>query len=406
MVARQGGDVMAGLKPYPSDMIEEFGATGSNQSGMRDRNERLVLSILRRQGAQPKAEIARKTGLSAQTVSVIMRALEADGLLQKGEKMRGKVGQPSVPMGLAPEGAYFLGMKIGRRSAEMILVNFIGEEIAHVTEDYPYPTPDGALKFARLAAAKVCAALPTGRRDRIAGMGIACPFFLWEWAAMIGVDPAKMAAWKGFDLRAEVEALFDFPVYLGNDATSACGAELVFGEGDHPSDFLYLYIGYFVGGGVAMHGSLYTGRGGNAGAVGPFLVPTAAGLKQIVDVASLIGLERRVAALGDATQMMRQQEAWDLPEDLVEDWLAEAAPALAHLIVGAVSIIDFPAVLIDGNMPATLRDQVIARVTRELEDMGAVGLTTPDIRPGTLGPRARPLGAASLPLSKRFMLEA
>ncbi len=67
-------------------------ARGSNQSGMRAYNERLVLSLIRRSGPTSKAEIARLTGLSAQTVSVIMRALEADGLLKKGARVRGRVG--------------------------------------------------------------------------------------------------------------------------------------------------------------------------------------------------------------------------------------------------------------------------------------------------------------------------
>src|SRR5210317_2074400 len=109
-----------------TEIQEYFQDQGSNQSGMRERNERLVLTILRRQGALPKAEIARITGLSAQTVSVIMRALEKDGLLERGEKVRGKVGQPSVPMRLAPEGALFFGLKVGRRSTELVLVNFNG----------------------------------------------------------------------------------------------------------------------------------------------------------------------------------------------------------------------------------------------------------------------------------------
>ena len=56
-------------------------ARGTNQSGMRLYNERLVLSLIRRHGSLPKAEIARLTGLSAQTVSVIIRQLESDGLL-------------------------------------------------------------------------------------------------------------------------------------------------------------------------------------------------------------------------------------------------------------------------------------------------------------------------------------
>ena len=58
---------------------------GSNQTRVRAYNERLLLSLVRRHGSQPKAEIARRTGLSAQTVSVIMRALEKDGLLLRGD---------------------------------------------------------------------------------------------------------------------------------------------------------------------------------------------------------------------------------------------------------------------------------------------------------------------------------
>ena len=74
---------------------------GSNQAGMRAYNERLVLSLVRRQGGLAKAEIARSTGLSAQTVSVIMRGLEEDGLLARGTPIKGRVGQPSVPMHLS-----------------------------------------------------------------------------------------------------------------------------------------------------------------------------------------------------------------------------------------------------------------------------------------------------------------
>ena len=99
---------------------------GTNQSGMRDHNERLVLSLVRRHGALAKSDIARMTGLSAQTVSVIMRGLEQDGLLERGEPVRGRVGQPSVPMSLAAEGAFFFGLKVGRRSADLVLTDFRG----------------------------------------------------------------------------------------------------------------------------------------------------------------------------------------------------------------------------------------------------------------------------------------
>lgn len=392
-----------------TDNNKKFESSGANHIRMREQNERLVLTILRRQGALPKADIARKTGLSAQTVSVIMRALEQDGLLQKGEKIRGKVGQPSVPMRLAPRGAFFFGLKLGRRSAELTLVNFIGEELAQIKETYDYPTPQGTLAFVQAAVAELTQKLAAEDRDRIAGLGIATPYFLWEWASVIKIDPQKMATWKGFDLQAEAAALFDFPVYLGNDATSACGAELTFGTSQLPPEFLYIYIGYFVGGGVVLNGALYAGRSGNAGAVGPFpILSRSAEATQLVDKASLIGLEKLLSQhKGDEGFSSQSEHDWPPVEHkVVQTWLDEAVPSLAQMIVGACSIIDFPSILIDGNVPDALRDVIVARVADELNQLPLSGLARPEVAAGTLGPRARPLGAASLPLSKRFMLEA
>jgi len=51
---------------------------GSNQGGMRQFNERVVLQAIRLQGSCPKAEIARLTHLTAQTVQIIIARLEAD----------------------------------------------------------------------------------------------------------------------------------------------------------------------------------------------------------------------------------------------------------------------------------------------------------------------------------------
>src|SRR5262245_17925430 len=99
---------------------------GTHQPGLRAYHARLLLSLIRRHGSLPKAEIARLTGLSAQTVSVIVRRLEADGLLSKEKPQRGKVGQPLVPFSLNPEGAYFIGLKIGRRSGDLVLLDLAG----------------------------------------------------------------------------------------------------------------------------------------------------------------------------------------------------------------------------------------------------------------------------------------
>ena len=124
---------------------------------MRAHNERLVLSLVRQHGALSKSDIARVTGLSNQTVSVIMRSLENEGLLLRGEPVRGRIGQPSVPMSLAADGAFFLGLKIGRRSADLMLVDFLGTVRATRRQVYRYPTPTNVTAFVSAAIASSAA---------------------------------------------------------------------------------------------------------------------------------------------------------------------------------------------------------------------------------------------------------
>ena len=89
----------------PSDHRPSGLRRGTNQTGVRLYNERLVLSLIRQHHSLPQANLARLTGLSPPTVSEIVRRLEADGLLRKEAPQRGRIGQPSVPLSLNPDAA-------------------------------------------------------------------------------------------------------------------------------------------------------------------------------------------------------------------------------------------------------------------------------------------------------------
>jgi predicted NBD/HSP70 family sugar kinase len=381
---------------------------GTNQSGMRDSNERLVLSLVRRQDGLSKTDIARMTGLSAQTVSVIMRKLEDDGLLRRGEPVRGKIGQPSVPMSLDPEGAYFLGLKIGRRSAELVLIDFLGHERAMRHLSYRYPTPRDTVDFVTREMASIRAGLTPRQDGRIAGLGIAMPFELWNWADTAGAPREVMDQWRHRDIRADIQSRCSFPVYLQNDATSACGAELVFGQGTGVSDFVYFYIGAFAGGGIVLNGSLYPGASGNAGALGSMPVPGPEGRPiQLIDVASIAVLEKALGARGiDAPHLWTSPEDWGEIGEELDLWIRRAGAALAYAIVSASSVIDFEAAVIDGWMPNDVRRRLVEATRAALTGIDVEGLTLPAVREGTVGHNARALGAASLPLSDRFLLGA
>lgn len=381
---------------------------GTNQSGMRDYNERLVLTLIRQHGPLAKSDIARMTGLSAQTVSVIMRELEGERLLLRQSPIRGRVGQPSIPMALNPDGAFFLGLKIGRRSAEFVLIDFLGELRSIRQFAYRYPSPQATVEFVAEAMESALDELSLEDRQRIAGLGIAMPFELWNWADAIGAPQEAMQAWRERDIRAEIQGKVAFPVYLQNDATAACGAELVFGEKAGFRDFVYFYIGAFAGGGVVLDGRLYDGPSGNAGALGSMPVPGANGAtRQLIDVASIALLEEMLRGRGvDGSHLWTSPGEWGDVGPELDLWLEAAGGALAYAIASAASVIDFEAAIIEGWMPPAIRARLVAAVVEAVSRIDAEGLILPVVREGTVGMHARALGAASLPLSDRFLIGA
>src|SRR5512146_1678248 len=122
---------------------------GSNQVGMRQFNERVVLQAIRLRGPLPKADLARLTRLSTQAVSAIVEALLEDGLVAKQARLRGRIGQPSIPIALDPDGAFTIGVKVGRRSLDVLAVDFLGQVRARDSLDYDFPDADVLLPAMR-----------------------------------------------------------------------------------------------------------------------------------------------------------------------------------------------------------------------------------------------------------------
>ena len=400
-MADRAGDGERNARPGAS-------SRGTNQTGVRLYNERLVLSLIRLHGQLPKVDIAHMTGLSPQTISIIMNQLGDDGLLLKGKPSRGRIGQPSVPYSLNPEGALAFGLKVGRRSVDLYLINFTGEILHALHKIYPYPTPDGIRRFAREGIEEILGKLPPQLVERIAGLGIAAPYEMWTWHEEMGAPKEEIDAWRVIDIRTEIARLCAWPVYFANDITAACAAELMFGIGGSHIDYLYVFIGSFIGGGLVLNGHLFPGRTQNAGALGsmPAYRGTASGGKtlQLMNVASIYVLERKLVAEGRSADIL-----WQSPDDwgndlgaALDEWIAEVAENLAYAIVAAVAVIDVETIIIDGAFPVHVRESLIARTRDTIARVNRQGLSSFRLIPGSIGNAARAMGGASLPLLANF----
>lgn len=380
---------------------------GANQSRLRAYNERVILSVIRREGAIAKAELAKLTGLTAQSMSVIIRGLEQEKLLLRGEPLKGKVGQPSIPMRLNPEGVFTLGLKIGRRRTELVLVDFVGRQRAEIHMTYSCPIAADILAFVAENMQGIIATLPKNQQKKIVGLGVAMPYELWNWAEKIGASPKDIESWRTCDLRQELTAICDYPVTIQNDATSACAAELVFGSGVRLSNFGYIYIGFFIGGGIVLNHSIFPGPQGNAGAFGPMPVTTEDGKRsQLIEHASMSLLEQRLHQQGiDPLFLWESKNDWSDQQQIVDEWVNYISRHIATAIVASCSVIDFSHFVIDGAFPNKVRAQIVAAINREFKLLDRQGIITPDVSEAQLSRDPRVLGSASLPLFEHYLLD-
>ncbi len=216
-----------------------------------------------------------------------------------------------------------------------------------------------------------------------------------------------MDEWRGVDLQAEIAARVRHAVHLQNDATSACGAELVFGVGPSYPDFVYFFIGSFIGGGIVLNSAVYSGRTGTAGALGPLPVRGKNGEnRQLLDIASIFVLEKLLLERGiDPQPLWYSADEWvDFGEPL-ELWIRDTAEALAQAIVASASVIDFGAAVIDGGFPGWVRKRVVQATREAVTRLDLQGVIIPDILEGAVGAQARAIGGASLPIFARYLID-
>ena len=382
-------------------------SSGASQSELRNHNERLILTILQREGAMAGSDLARLTGLSPQTTSVILRKLEHDALLARGETQKGRVGKPSVPMGINPEGLFSFGVKIGRRSSELALINFNGEIQDQRQLHYPFPRPEEVFGFLAQGLQELTNTLPHGHQGRIAGIGVGMAFDIWRWHQQIGAPRASLESWRELDLNAEMARISDLPVFAVNDATAACRAEHMLGGGKAWRDYVYFYIGSFLGGGIVLNNSVYEGGRGNAGALGPLPVARPDGPDgRLLDLASLTILEQDLGQNGqDPRALWDQPGDWSEFEAQLAPWIEACAEGLARGALASCAVIDFEAVVIDGAFPEAVRRRVVERTRSILPSLDARGLILPEVAEGQIGADARVLGAATKPIIAQYFLD-
>jgi len=377
---------------------------GLQHHGLRRANERAVLTIITFNSGVSNAEISRLSGLAPQTVSAILVDLEESGLIARGQVLRGRRGQPATPIFLRADGAYSIGCEIGWRHFEIVLIDLYAQVLGRIHQDYDFPDARVIAGQVGAAARSLLASLTDEQRARIGGMGVALPSNLVRNLHLVDAPSEQAALWQELDLAEALTRDTGVDVSIHNDGNAACWAELISIPRPRPGDFVYLLISTYIAAGIVGQGTLWEGSTGNSANLGSMLVNDGPDSAQVVhSVASINALLARLQAAGRPIPA-GVPESWDWPslEPVLTQWIEAAASALARVIFNSTAVIESSLAIVDGVMPRPVVERLVSRIGDHLGRLPVTGLVIPPVVIGHLGSLAPAIGAAELPIYKRY----
>jgi glucokinase len=104
-------------------------------------------------------------------------------------------------------------------------------------------------------------------REQVAAIGIGAPGPV-DTARGVVLSITNMPGWSNVPIASILRKWRPVPVVLTNDVRAACMGELMMGAGKGLSNFVAVFVGTGIGGGIVVNGQVYEGARGSAGEIG------------------------------------------------------------------------------------------------------------------------------------------
>lgn len=338
-----------------------------NQEDLRNHNLSVTLdTLLRAQKPMSRAYLAKETGLTKATLSLLASMLIESGVVQEGEPVVSTTyGRPSTPLEIRGGSIAGIGLQINTDGYGCLALDLNGDTLGRewVSEDMTGTDPYEI--FAKLDAMTFPLESRLKRRGcKVVGAGFALPGIVTDdmWLLV-----ARNLGWENVNLtRFNVVRRLD--VVAGNEAKMAAIAQIpgyaterapFLNVVDRTDSFIYLSTDIGIGGAVVRDGEVVMGSHGFAGEIGHLSVAmdgplcscgrhgcleAFAGRRALVEAAGIA--EDGDATSSEAIDMFLQR--WRAGDSDVAKVVDQAADALVSAIASAVNLVDVDTVLLGG----------------------------------------------------------
>ncbi|MFD5417732.1 ROK family protein [Streptomyces sp. NPDC127069] len=378
--------------------------TPGSQSSLHRANLERVVRAVRLAGSLTQAEIARTTGLSAATVSNIVRELKEGGTVEVTDTSAG--GRRARSVSLSGDAGIVIGVDFGHTHLRVAVGNLAHQVLAEESEplDVDASWVDG---FDRAEALVGRLVQQVGvARDKVIGVGLGVPGPIDVESGTLG-STAILPGWAGINPRQELSQRLGVPVYVDNDANLGALGELVWGSGRGVRDLAYIKVASGVGAGLVINGQIYRGPGGTAGEIGHITLDESGPVCRCGNRGCL----ETFAAARYVLPLLQGSHGPELTMEKVVELAREGDPGCRRVISdvgrhvgsGVASLCNLlnPSRIVLGGSLAEAGELVLAPIR---ESVGRYAIPSAarqlSVLTGSLGGRAEVLGALALVLSE------
>nr|WP_084697646.1 ROK family transcriptional regulator [Glaciibacter superstes] len=377
--------------------------TPGSQTSLREANRGRIVDAVKKHGGLTQVELAGVTGLSAASVSNIVKELSGTGVLHTSPTTQS--GRRAQYVTLAHALGLVVGVHFSTRHMRVALADVAQKVVAehHVplAKDH---RADYELDKTALLVVDMLESVSASMKEVLA-VGIALPAPLNSKHGTTSRS-GILRGWDGVPVADVMRRRMNSPVFVDNAANLSALAELRLGAARGRRDAVFIDVGDGIGAGLILNGQVFRGHNGSAGEFGHTTIRENGPLCRCGNRGCLEAIAGGPAIL----EHLRPTHGALKLGDVVSRAMAgdpgcarEIADAGRHIGVAAANLCNLfdPERLIIGGELAKAGELLLGPIRHATERSVIVGDDAlPDIVQGQLGVRAATLGAVSFAIDQ------
>ncbi len=242
-------------------------------SVLRHTNALSILRLLREAGSCSRADLVRASGLSAPTVTNVVKDLLDSGLIEPLGEGKSSGGRPPDMIRFKAERGCVLGVEISATAISFLLADLNGVELDtyKVSLLEQKTTPEAVCGYIG-EALRTLLRKHKMKRDQLLVMVVGVPAITNVRDGLV-LSISTLDRWRSVPLRAMLNEIVDCLVIIENDMNLAAQGERYRGAAQYEQDFVFISIGTNVGAGIVLNGKTHYGSQWSAGEIGYLHLP-------------------------------------------------------------------------------------------------------------------------------------